>query len=43
MFRGIKYRTEEVSDRFFNDSDSDIGNSSSENESEGDVLVSNKS
>ena len=41
MSRGIEHRTEEVFDRFFNDSDSDIGYLSPEYESEDDILVSN--
>ena len=41
MSRGVKYRTEEVFDRFFNNSDS--GYLSPEYESEDVILVSNRS
>ena len=40
MSRGIQYRTEEVFDKFLSDSDSDIGNLSSEIESEDNILFS---
>ena len=43
MSWGVKYRTEEVFDRFFNNSDSDIGYLSPEYESEDVILVSNRS
>ena len=38
MSRRIKYMTEDVFDRFFNNSDADLGSFSSENECEDNIL-----